>query len=258
MRVAPYMFMGPMAAGVRRGPLLKVTIFEFQRGLLYRRGRFARVLEPGVYWLRARDTFVRLADARPVLVTIPGQEVLTADGVTIKVSMAARYEIADLDVAFNKVVDTVGEFYAVLQLALRTIVGAIKIDELLEARDAIGARLVELAAGPVSDLGLRLLGAGVKDVMFPGELKKIFAQVAEARQEGLAALEKARGETAALRNLANAARMVESNPALLQLRTLQAVAAQPGSTIVLGAPGIVPAAKPAAAKRRRRPKNDDE
>ena len=115
-----------------------------------------------------------------------------------------------------------------LQLALREIVGGTKIDELLEARDGIGARLIELAAGPMGDLGLRLLGADIKDVMFPGELKKIFAQVAEARQEGMAALEKARGETAALRNLANAARMVESNPALLQLRTLQAVAGTAG------------------------------
>lgn len=61
--------------------------------------------------------------------------------------------------------------------------------------------------------------------MFPGELKRIFAQVVQARQEGLAALEKARGETAPLRNLANAARTLAANPALLQLRTLQTMEA---------------------------------
>jgi CelD/BcsL family acetyltransferase involved in cellulose biosynthesis len=145
-----------------------------------------------------------------------------------------------------------------MQLALRQIVGGAKIDELLEARERFGERLVELAAGPVSDLGLRLLGADIKDVMFPGELKKIFAQVVQARQEGLAALEKARGETAALRNLANAARLVDGNPALIQLRMLQAVAAQPGSTIVLGAPGVVPVSKPAPRPRGRRSKDENE
>jgi hypothetical protein len=73
--------------------------------------------------------------------------------------------------------------------------------------------------------------------MFPGELKKIFAQAVKAQKEGLAQLERARGETAALRSLANAARMIEQNPALLQLRLLQAVGENSGNTFVLGVPG---------------------
>jgi hypothetical protein len=76
--------------------------------------------------------------------------------------------------------------------------------------------------------------AAIRDLTFPGELKKIFTQVVNARQEGLAALEKARGETAALRNLANAAQMIERNPNLMQLRLLQVLAQQPGNIIVLG------------------------
>ena len=80
----------------------------------------------------------------------------------------------------------------------------------------------------------------IKDIMFPGELKKIFAQEIRARKEGLAMLEKARGETAALRNLANAAKMVQDNPALLQLRMLESS----GNTFVCGIPNtIVPAKK---------------
>lgn len=222
-------------------------IFEFQRGLLYRRGRFVRVLEPGRHWLRARDTLVQPVDVRPAFVTIPGQEVLSADGVTLKVSIAAQYEVADLDVAFNETQDAMAALYLTLQMALREIVGAAKIDELLENRQRFAERLVAIAAEPVATLGLRLLAADIKDIMFPGELKRIFAQVVQAKQEGLAALEKARGETAALRNLANAARMVEENPALLQLRMLQAVAGQPGSTLVVGAPQVLPL--PAKAER---------
>jgi hypothetical protein len=79
--------------------------------------------------------------------------------------------------------------------------------------------------------------------MLPGDLKRIFAQELAARKEGLAALEKARGETAALRNLANAARIIEDNPALMQLRLLQHLGATSGNTVVLGDAGIVPAAK---------------
>ncbi|MBI4316920.1 MAG: hypothetical protein HY675_00400 [Chloroflexi bacterium] len=72
--------------------------------------------------------------------------------------------------------------------------------------------------------------------MFPGELKKVFSQVVKARQEGLAALEKARGETAALRNLANAARLVEEKPTLLQIRMLQQLGEGSGNILVLGVP----------------------
>ena len=244
MRAQLYMY-SLQKAGTRFGPLLKVTIYEFQRGLMYRRGRFERVLEPGRYWLRARDTFVQVVDARPAFVTVPGQEVLTADGVTLKLTIAAQYEIADLDTAFNKTQNAVEALYLTLQMALREIVGRAKIDELLEDRARFARGLTEIAAEPVAAFGLRLLAADIKDIMFPGELKKIFAQVVQARQEGLAALEKARGESAALRNLANAARLLAANPALLQLRTLQAVEAQPGNTLVLGvaAPAIKDARK---------------
>ncbi len=90
-------------------------------------------------------------------------------------------------------------------------------------------------------LGVDLQDSSMRDLTFPGELKKIFTEVVKARQEGLAALEKARGETAALRNLANAAQMVERNPALIQLRLLQVLARQPGNTVAVGMhPGGTP------------------
>ena len=80
--------------------------------------------------------------------------------------------------------------------------------------------------------------------MFPGEMKKTFAQVVKAQKDGQAALERARGETAALRGLANAARMMDDNPNLLQLRALQAFADSGGNTLVLGLPnGSIPVVK---------------
>ena len=78
--------------------------------------------------------------------------------------------------------------------------------------------------------------------MFPADLKRAFADVLKAKHEGQAALERARGESAALRNLANAARVLEGNPALMNLRLMQSLSAaqSAGNTLVLGVPGFVP------------------
>ena len=103
----------------------------------------------------------------------------------------------------------------------------------------------EACAGPLATIGVELLDVDIRDVMLPGELKRAFAAVIAARKEGEAALERARGETAALRSLANAGRMLDDNPGLLQLRILQEVGQSSGNTIVFGAPeAAVTAARP--------------
>jgi regulator of protease activity HflC (stomatin/prohibitin superfamily) len=219
-----------------RATLFRITIFEYERGIRYRNGRFTGILEPGRHWVYRPRVMIRKVDVRPRFVTIAGQEVLSSDGVTLKVSLAAEYEIADPDVAVNKVESADQALYLTLQLALREIVGEAKIDDVLARREEFGQRLLELASGPAEQVGLRLLGVNVKDIMFPGELKKIFSQVVQAQKEGQAALEKVRSETAALRGLANAARMIEGNPSLFQLRLLQQLAASAGNTVVLGFP----------------------
>lgn len=93
---------------------------------------------------------------------------------------------------------------------------------------------MEKCAPKVKEMGLELLEIDIRDIMLPGELKQAYSQVLRARKEGEAALEKARGETAALRNLANAAKMMDDNPALMQLRALHAMSESKGGTVVLG------------------------
>jgi regulator of protease activity HflC (stomatin/prohibitin superfamily) len=214
----------------------RLTVLEYERGLRYVRGKFRSVLEPGQYWYAPFWTIIHKLDVRPRFVSITGQEVLSSDGVTIKVSLAANYEVTDPDVAVNKVQSFDEALYLELQLALREIVGTVDIDTVLSGRNELSRRLMEATEGKVAVLGLRLLSVKLKDVMFPGKLKEVFAQVVSAKKEGLAALEKARGETAALRHLANAARLLEDNPNLMQLRVVQAIGQAPGSTLVLGMP----------------------
>ena len=109
----------------------------------------------------------------------------------------------------------------------------------LDQRLEIGAQLLAHVQPEAAKIGITVLAVEVKDVMFPADLKRAFGEVLKAKQEGQAALERARGETAALRNLANAARVLEGNPALMNLRLMQSLSAAQtaGNTLVPGAPG---------------------
>jgi regulator of protease activity HflC (stomatin/prohibitin superfamily) len=238
---------GAIASALVWRALVRILfIREYEAGLLYRGGRFGRRLGPGARVVFPFWEEVVVVDLRKRIATIPGQEVLSADNVGLKVSVAAEYEVADPVRAVHETQSYEEALHVAIQLALRAAVGAAKIDDLLAQRIEIGKRLAEAVAPQVETLGLRLHLVEVKDVMFPGELKKIFAEVVRAQKEGQAALERARGETAALRSLANAARLVDASPALLSLRVLQSVgsASAGGGTIVLGVPqGLVPVSR---------------
>src|SRR5207247_8627927 len=195
----------------------------YQKGLKYTKGRYAATLNAGQYWILSTFSSVVPVDIRPQFVTIQGQDVLRPDGVTLKVSVAAEFQVADPNVAINKNANFQNSLYLTLQMAVREIVGKEKIDTLIENRAGFSSKLTELTSAKATEFGLKLTSADIKDIMFPGEMKKAFAQVVKAQKDGQAALEKARGETAALRSLANAARMMDDNPNLLQLRALQAL-----------------------------------
>ena len=216
--------------------LRRVTVYEYERGLKYVKGVFREVLEPGQHWYVSVFTTVRKIDVRPKFITLPGQEVLSADGVTLKVSLAASYEVENPNVAVNDVQDYEAALYLHLQIALRDIIGTATAETLLEQRETFGPRILEKTTEVAAELGLKLNVVDMKDIMFPGQLKQIFSQVVAARKEGEAALERARGEDAALRKLANTAKLLEGNPSLMQLRLLQAVGESSGNTIMLELP----------------------
>ena len=219
-----------------RSAVAAVTVAEYQQGLKYRNGRFAGLLGAGRHWIYRPSTTVELVDTRLSFVPIGGQEVVTSDGISVKLSLAVQMRVVDPVAAMHEVDSDHLATYTFVQVALRETVGALPIDDLLGNREAIGPEVLRRSIEPARAIGIELVGIDVKDLMFPGPLKRLFAQVIEARQQGLASLEKARGETAALRSLANAARLVDANPSLLQLRLLQQLESTSGNTIVLGMP----------------------
>lgn len=238
----------------------KETVFEFERGLLFRKGVLRRTLSPGQHWFLWIHSRIQKVDVRLRTIMVPSQEVLSSDHVTIKITLAAQYVVSEPDIAITKVEKFQDALYMLLQLALREMIGGLKIDDVVARRQEIGKSLFEKTAPKARELGLTLRLVDVKDIMFPGDLKKIFAQVVKAQKEGQAVLKRARGETAALRNLANAAKRIEGNPALAQLRVLQSLDAGTGHTIVLGLPadawplpikGLGQATAPTSEKRDR-------
>ena len=239
-------------------PFKRVIVYEYQKALKYRKGRYVATLDSGQYWVSSVSTLVVPVDIRSEFITIQGQDLLSADGVTVKISLAAEFQVVDANLAVNKTANFRGNLYLILQLALREIVAKEKIDALLENRTGIGGKLMEMTKDKASGMGLKLISADIKDMMLAGEMKKAFAQVVKAQKEGQAALERARGETAALRNLANAARTMDDNPNLLQLRALQALADSSGNTLVLGLPNnTVPVAQQNRRNVSSPPKSDE-
>ena len=214
-----------------------VTVYDYQRGLRYRMGRFTGLVDAGPHLTVRGFSEVHVLDGRPTSLIVPGQEILTSDGVALKLSLTARYVIADPVAAVTGDQDHLRALYVALQASLRDAIAGRTADDILANRGEIGPAVGAAIASDIARIGVELLGVDVRDVMVPGELKRAFAGIVAARREAEASLERARGETAALRSLANAGRLVDDNPGLLQLRLLQQLDASSGNTLVLGWPG---------------------
>ncbi|HOO57150.1 MAG TPA: slipin family protein [bacterium] len=217
----------------------KIVVRENHVVVLYRNGKFYRLLEPGMHRVICLFTVLtsREFDTRTSIVVVPGQELLTSDNVGIKVSMTISYRIADAALLDRSVENYNGFVYTSVQIALRIAIGLRTVEDLLEKRNEIGKDIFERVSKELVPIGIEAEMTEVKDVMFPADLKRIFNEVIRAKKEGQAVLEKARGESAALRNLANTAKMLEKNPELMNLRILQTLSdasSVPGNTFVMG------------------------
>jgi len=209
-----------------------VTVMEYERVVRLVDGRVRDVLGPGRHRYRRRRTQLYRLDLRPRLVTVAGQEVLTSDGVTVRVTVVLRTTITDPVRYLTTSQEPVSEVYAAAQQALRAAVAGLDLDALLGARTSLGQQLLDQVREAADRVGMAVDEAAVRDVMLPGDLRRAYADTVLARQRGLAELERARAEAATLRSLANTARLLEERPGLLKLRTLQ-VAARDGTELQL-------------------------
>ena len=240
---------------IRYRPVERVVVYDYQRGVLYRRGRRVRTLAAGVYWIVRAISSIVIVDVRSRVAVVAGQEILTADSVPLRVSVTLRYRVTRPEEAIETATSFTETLHAETQLVVRDLVAAIGAEQILSERQRLADGLQAGLAQRAAVLGLTLEQVGIRDVTFPPPLKQLFAQVIEARQASQAALERARGETAVLRHLANTARLLEGNPALVTLRTLDAAAHGRG-TIVVGMPSGVLPVSGSAPEGSRRPESD--
>jgi regulator of protease activity HflC (stomatin/prohibitin superfamily) len=233
------------------------TIFQYEKGLRFQKGKFHSLLEPGKYTFYRFNNAVTIIDMRKTTVCVPGQEILTSDNICLKITAGAIFEISDPFRAVTAVDNYHTYLYSLIHMNCRSIMGALTADELMSKRADIAEKLLEATAPAALEAGIKLIDARIRDITFPGELKGIFAKVVAAQKEGQALLERARGESAALRSLANSSKLLDENPNLMQLRLIQALGQSCGHTVVLGGSPMPLAHIPPAAKNQAAPEKKD-
>lgn len=196
-----------------------VVITAWERAVVLRDGAVNRVEGAGRHRRGRRESW-RVLDVRPRLLIIPPQEVLTSDGLQVRVSLFLTVSVADAQLWLTGSADVGSELHALAQRALRTVVAARTLEELLAARDSLTGELAAIREA-AARFGAAIESFEVRDLTLPQELRQAYSATALARAEGAAKLERARGEAAAVRSLANTAQVLEAHPSLLQLRALE-------------------------------------
>ena len=212
-------------------------ICEYEAAVSVRRGRvIGRVPTGRHFYLHALEE-LHVFDLREKLLTVPAQEILTADGVAVKLTLILSWKVVDPVAVLTSSENYYASLYAVTQLALREAVARCELDQLLSDRGDLTEGMLEPVRTQLAAQGLGVERISLKDLMVSGDLKRAMAETARARAEARAQLERTRGETAALRSLTNAAQLLEKHTGLYQLRMLEtakSAAEHERNTLVLG------------------------
>ncbi len=220
-----------------------VTVEAGHAGLFFKDGRYEAMLAPGAYafWKGVAKARVQDVDLRELVVDVAGQDIMTADKVTLRLNAVVTYKVADPVKAVTTVEDYRQALYREAQLALRAVVGTRELDVLLGDKDALARELDAIVRARVAGFGLEVVALGIRDVILPGEMKELMNKVTEAKKAAEAALITRREETAAMRSQANTAKILESSPTLMRLRELEVlekVSEKANLTVVLGEKGL--------------------
>ena len=200
-----------------------VTVPAESAGLVFIDGKLARTLVPGAYafWSFQKNVATEVIDLRVQSVEVSGQEMLTRDKVSLRVNLAASYRVTDPVVARTKVAKYAEYLYRELQFGLRKSVASKTLDELLGDKASLEGDIFAYVRGRVAELGVEMLGVGVKDVILPGEMKEILNGVVQAEKSAQANVIRRREEANAMRSALNTAKLIEESPTLMRLKELE-------------------------------------
>jgi len=201
----------------------KVEVAPHQKAMLFVDCKPVRLLDAGVYhfWNNDVSVEVKKADVRLCSMTVSGQELLTKDKVTLRITFVCSFRVTDPEKALTLVDDYVSQLYVAVQLALREYVGSYRLDEILENKEEISRYVLEKLAAKREELFVEITEAGVKDIILPGEIREIMNTVLAAEKRAQANVITRREEVASTRSLLNTAKMMEENPTLYRLKELE-------------------------------------
>ncbi|MEX2119248.1 MAG: slipin family protein [Pirellulales bacterium] len=233
---------------ISRSPLVErvldlTTVEPHCQGVLLIDGDYVETLPPGRYafWKNMAQVKCVQQDLREAMLDISGQEIMTADKVTLRLNAVVTYRVADARQAVSVADDVRQSLYREAQMALRAIVGSRELDLFLAEKDAVAQELADVVRPRAAVLGLELISVGVRDVILPGEMKDLMNKVTEAKKAAEANLIARREETAAMRSQANTARLLQESPTLMRLKELEVlekVASAGKLNVVLGEKGL--------------------
>lgn len=206
-----------------RGKFVEVNIEAYEKAVLLYNNKMHKILEPGryFYWNQLIHVAVKKVDMRRCQMDMTGQEIMTADKVTLRLNFVCQYKIKDVIKATLEIKQYESQIYILLQLILREYVGTIKLDELLKMKQEIGDFVLSRLKEKEGELGIEFIFAGVKDIILPGEIKDILNTVLLAEKKAQAKVITRREEIASTRSLLNTAKLMDENKTLYKLKELE-------------------------------------
>ena len=215
------------------------VLAEYERGVLFRLGRYAGIKEAGLRWIiPGVDRMVRVS-LREIVMDVPPQEVITRDNVSVKVSAVLYFRVLHPEKAVIQVENYLYGTSQLSQTTLRSVCGQAELDELLAERESINRKLQEIIDQQTEPWGVKVRAVEVKQIDLPVDMQRAMAKQAEAEREKRSKVIHAEGEFQAAQRLADASNVLASSPAALQLRYLQTlaeIATEHSSTILFPIP----------------------
>lgn len=194
---------------------------EYERGGVFRLGRFVGLRGPGLVLIIPFIENMRKVDLRVVTMDVPQQECITVDNVTVRVDAVIYFRVVEASDAILRVLDYMKATSLLAATTLRNVVGQSTLDELLAQRDRLNEKLQVVVDEGTNPWGVKVSMVEVKDVQLPQTMQRAMAAQAEAERERRAKVVHADGEYQAAEKLSQAAEVISSQPAALQLRYLQ-------------------------------------
>jgi len=196
-----------------------------EKALLFVESVFVDILNSGTYnwWKNAKTIAISKADMRVLTLEVAGQEILSKDKAQIRINFTLQYQIVDIVKALLDNKEYEKQLYSLMQLSLRSYIGQMTLDELMERKTEIQGYILQNTLQQVACLGITVLTCGVKDIILPGDVRDIMNQVLIAEKRAQANSIMRREETASTRSLLNTAKLMEENSMLFKLKEMEYV-----------------------------------